>query len=177
MVLLDEFRERQPVNCEFRFISWSQCNEFSAVLLQISKIIPDICNKHCMLYLQYLVHAPISLWRHKTESFYALLALCAGEFTGDVRGIHRSPVNCPHKGPVKRSCDVFFDLRLNKQLRKQSWGWWFETPSPPLWRHSNVTLSCLMKNRVLSDCIATESVCIDMSMFSLYWNCVVKCSF
>ena len=32
----------------------------------------------------------------------------------------------------------FFDLRLNKRLSKQSWGWWFETPSRPLWRQSNV---------------------------------------
>ena len=24
------------------------------------------------------------------------------------------------------------------RLSKQSWGWWFETPSRPLWRHSNV---------------------------------------
>ena len=23
----------------------------------------------------------------------------------------------------------FFDLRLNKRLSKQSWGWWFETPT------------------------------------------------
>ena len=29
----------------------------------------------------------------------------------------------------------FFDLRLNKRLSKQSWGWWFETLSCPLWRH------------------------------------------
>ena len=29
----------------------------------------------------------------------------------------------------------FFYLRLNKRLSKQSWGWWFETPSHPLWRH------------------------------------------
>ena len=34
--------------------------------------------------------------------------------------------------------DVFFDLRLNKLLSKQSWGWGFETPSRPLWRHCNV---------------------------------------
>ena len=40
--------------------------------------------------------------------------------------------------PVTRSFDVFFDLRLNKQLSKQSWGWWFETPPVPLWRHCNV---------------------------------------
>ena len=31
------------------------------------------------------------------------------------------------------SFDVFFDLRVNKQLSKQSWSWWFET----LWRHCN----------------------------------------
>ena len=31
----------------------------------------------------------------------------------------------------------FFDLRPNKRLSKQSWGWWFETPSRPLWRHCN----------------------------------------
>ena len=52
-----------------------------------------------------------------------------------VRGIHRSPVNSPHKGPVTRSFDVFFELRLNKQLNKQSWGWWFEMRSRSLWRH------------------------------------------
>ena len=39
--------------------------------------------------------------------------------------------------PVTRSFDVFFDLRLNKRSSKQSWGWWFETPSHPLWRHRN----------------------------------------
>ena len=31
---------------------------------------------------------------------------------------------------VTRSFDVFFDLRLNKRLSQQSWGWW-------LWRHCN----------------------------------------
>ena len=52
--------------------------------------------------------------------------------------------NCPVTGklpaqrPVTQSFDVFFDLRLNERLSKQSWGWWFETPSPPLWRHGNV---------------------------------------
>ena len=54
--------------------------------------------------------------------------LC-GEFTG-----HRC---IPAQMPVTRSFHVFFDLRLNKQLSKQSWGWWFETQSRPLWRHCN----------------------------------------
>ena len=39
--------------------------------------------------------------------------------------------------PVTRSFDVFFDLRLNKLLSKQWWGWRFETLSRPLWRHCN----------------------------------------
>ena len=42
----------------------------------------------------------------------------------------------PSQRPVTRSFDVFFDLRLNKRLSKQSWGWWFR-PSPSLWRHCN----------------------------------------
>ena len=48
-----------------------------------------------------------------------------------------SPVTSefPAQRPVMRSFDVFFDLHLNKWLSKQSWGWWFEMPSCPLWRH------------------------------------------
>ena len=53
-----------------------------------------------------------------------------------VRGIHRSG-EFPTQRPVTRSFDVFFDLRLNKRLSKQPWGWWFETPSFPLWRQCN----------------------------------------
>ena len=64
------------------------------------------------------------------ETFSASLAICAGN----------SPVpgEFPTQRPVTRSFDVYFDLRPNKQLSKQSLGWWFETLSPPLWRHRNV---------------------------------------
>ena len=43
----------------------------------------------------------------------------------------------PAQRPVTRSFDVFFDLRLNKPLSKESWGWWFETLWCPSWRHFN----------------------------------------
>ena len=68
-------------------------------------------------------------WRHQMETFSTLLAICAGN----------SPVTgeFPAQRPVTRSLDVFFDLRLNKRLSKQWWGWWFETPLCPLWRHRN----------------------------------------
>ena len=72
----------------------------------------------------------ISWWRHQMEAFSALLDLCVGN----------SPVTggFPTQRPVTQSFDVFFDLRPNKWLSKQSWGWWFETLSRSLWRHSNV---------------------------------------
>ena len=87
-------------------------------------------------------------WRHQIETFSALLALCAGNSptTGEF----------PSRGPVTWSFDVFFDLRLNKRLSKQSWGWWFETPTRSLWchcndfrRHTNLHfLSCLCSENV-----------------------------
>ena len=63
------------------------------------------------------------------ETFSALLAFCAGN----------SPVpgEFPPQRPVTRGFDVFFDLCPNKRLSKQWWGWWFETLSCSLWRHSN----------------------------------------
>ena len=50
-----------------------------------------------------------------------------------------SPVSgeFPAQRPVTRSFDVFFDLRLNKQLNKQSWDWWLKTLSRSLWWHCN----------------------------------------
>ena len=68
-------------------------------------------------------------WRHQMETFFALLAICAGN----------SPVSgeFPAQRPVTRSFDVFFDVRLIKRLSKHSRGWWFGTLSHPLWRHRN----------------------------------------
>ena len=82
-------------------------------------------------------------WRHQMEIFSALLALCA----------ENSPVagEFPTQRPVTRSFEVFFDLRLNNRLRKQSWGWWFETLSCPLWRHCN---ECNIYHQLLTQDIA-----------------------
>ena len=52
------------------------------------------------------------------------------------------PGEFPAQRPVTRSFDVSFDLHLNKRLRKQSWGWWFETPWCSLWRHCNESCKC-----------------------------------
>ena len=74
----------------------------------------------------------IPWWRHQMETFSALLAICAGN----------SPVpgEFPTQRPVTRSFDVYFDLRPDKRLNKQSWGWWLETLSHSLWRHGNANV-------------------------------------
>ena len=75
-------------------------------------------------------------WRHQMETFSALLAICAGN----------SPVpgEFPTQRPVTWSFDVYFDLRPNKWLSKQSWGWWFETLSCSLWRHRNGNMAVIL---------------------------------
>ena len=52
-------------------------------------------------------------WRHQMETFSALLAPLCGEFTA-VTG------DFPAQRPEARSFDIFFDLRQNKRLSKQS---------------------------------------------------------
>ena len=79
-------------------------------------------------------------WRHQMETFSALLAFCVGNSpaTGEF----------PSQRPVMWSFDVFFDLRLNRRLSKQWWGWWFETPSHPLWCHCNETTGIRSSNKL-----------------------------
>ena len=94
-----------------------------------------------------------SWWHHQMETCTASLAICAGN----------SPVTgeFPAQWPVTRIFDVFFDQCLSKQLSKQSWGWWFETPSRPLWRHCNVTQEAVPETVDLGR--------HDTLMTSLYW--------
>ena len=97
------------------------------------------------------------------ETFSALLAICAGN----------SPVagKFPAQRPVMRSFDVLFYLRLNKCLSKQSWGWWFETPSRPLWRHCNANFPCSQgrnfhKNNIPLKAFQWTVTIMDRSIFS-----------
>ena len=54
--------------------------------------------------LQMKNFPPLIWWRHQMETFFSLLAFCAGN----------SPVpgEFPAQGPVTRNFDIFFDLRL-----------------------------------------------------------------
>ena len=74
-------------------------------------------------------HYEMAWWRYQMETFSALLAFWAGNslVTGEF----------PSQRPVMRIFDVFFDLRLDKWLSKQSKHWWFKTPSCSLWHQCN----------------------------------------
>ena len=64
-------------------------------------------------------------WRHKMETFFAVLALCEENPTDS--GVF------PSQMPVMRIFGVFFDVRLSKRLIKLSRYRWFETPWCSSW--------------------------------------------
>ena len=138
-----------------------------------------LCKSHCKIGSAW--------WHRQMETFSALLALCDGN--SPVAGEFHA------QRPVTRSFDVFFDLRLNQPLSKQSWGWWSETPPSPLWRLCNVLLRrtavtlielsfISIYNAVALDISITicimitwyERLCINSSEFRLFIREIVQTS-
>ena len=103
-----------PANQNFKY----ECSSF-IVLIKYPIFLP-------LVYIYIQIQSILSKTWWNANIFRVTGPLC-GEFTG-----HRW---IPAQRPVTRSFDVFFDLRLIKRLSTQSRGWWFETPSRPLWRH------------------------------------------
>ena len=126
--------------------------------------VKPVCTGPAPLYgpIRTVVYPTVSAawWRHQMETFSALLALSVGN----------SPVNgeFPAQRPVTRSFDVFFDLRLNKRLSKQPWGWWFETPSWSLWRHCNGDVITFPCSRYLF--LAHKSSYISVTSWIYIWH-------
>ena len=90
----------------------------------------------------------VVIWRHQARPamfvyiYHELMMTSSNgnifRVTGHLCGEFTDPRWIPRQRPVTRSFDVFFVLRLNNRLSKQSWGWWFEMLPRPLWRHCNV---------------------------------------
>ena len=76
----------------------------------------------------------IASWRHQMEAF--------PRYWPFVLGIHRSPMNSPHKRPVTLTLMSLWCVCLHKLLNKQSNDRWFETT----WRRNtcDVTVICVM---------------------------------
>ena len=94
--------------------------------------------------------------------------LC-GEFTG-----HRW-IPLTRASDAKLWCFLWYALELlNKRLSKQSWGWWFETPSRPLWRHCNA--ECCRSNMKFLHFYKVILLTV-YSKFSLYISLIKFCSY
>ena len=120
---LDKYIFRFPLNRQ------SICNLYHDNVPTVVHIVWWCRMCPMMLLVNDMCYEFVKAWcRHQIETQSALLALCVGN----------SPVT------VTRTFDFFFDLRLNERLSKLSWGWWFETPSHPWWRHSDGIKSPLM---------------------------------
>ena len=95
-----------------------------------------------------VIEAPDNMWHVENQRTVYPIKICIlmmtssngniFRVTGPLCGEFTGPGEFPTQRPVTRSFDVFFDLRPNKRLSKQSWGWLFETLSRSLWRHCNV---------------------------------------
>ena len=104
---------------------WYFCNFIIVIARCVNDWILELFFKFpCIvrIYAWFFMHCR----NHHSDSHanHVIMAICAGN----------SPVlgEFPTQRPVTRSFETFFDLRPNKRS-KQWWGWWFETPSCPLW--------------------------------------------
>ena len=81
-------------------------------VMAANTLAPDITKSSATMALtvEYEDHDDVIKWKHFPR------------YWSFVPGIHRSLVNSLHKGQWRRALMVFFDLRLNKWLSKQSWG-------------------------------------------------------
>ena len=59
----------------------------------------------------------------------------------------------------------------------QWWGWWFETPSCPLWRHHNGTAICASKVTRSLDAWKNESLCEELCVGACDMQCAARIVF
>ena len=109
-------------------LTCEQCELCKATLVKIGICIMIFVAMKALEYAKNRTWLLYPWWRHQIGTFSALLVICAGN----------PPVSGEFPAQMTRKFDVFLDLRPNKLLSKQSWDWWFETPSRPLWRHRSV---------------------------------------
>ena len=107
-------------------------NHVNAVRIVISATANQNKTKFYTFYGIYCVcyqYTPLDMMASWMRTFSGLLTLFAGNslVTGEF----------PSQRPAPRSFDVFFDLRLNKRLSKQSRCRWNETQLRSLWRQCN----------------------------------------
>ena len=121
----------------------------------ISVIYPNYILSFLSVVCNYLFMPSVHMMTSLNGNIFRVTGPLCGEFTG--------PGEFPTQRPVTRSFDVFFDLRLNKRLSKQPWGWWFETPSWSLWRHRNERWFDWIDGLIIYSILLCECIYISMT--------------
>ena len=99
--------------------------------------------EHCLVLVSW---SSFLIWNQLSLSYVHELAMMTSSNGNIFRVTGLCAVHTPVTGefpsqkPVTRIFDVFY-LRPNKRWSKESWGWWFGTPSRSLWRYCNVNRS------------------------------------
>ena len=140
--LVNDYTKVTNHNCKLK-------NIFSSILTYTCPVINHLAN----MSLSFIMTT-------SNGNIFRVTGLLCGEFTG-----HRW-IPCT-KG-TRQNFDaeaLMFSLihALNKRLNKHWWGWWFETPSRPLWRHYNV--NGLVRNWPTTCCVETLYIWYCLLMF------------
>ena len=118
-----------PILVRHHYIETAPCFKHTSHHMYQTYISHKTCHCLCVPYSRLYDFSPPWLLNKGI-----IIILWIDNFYKDLR--HQMDSHTSQR-PVTRSFDVFFDLRLNKRLSKQSCGWWFKTPSRSLWRHRN----------------------------------------
>ena len=140
-------------------------NEYFAFCLKLHMyaFIPEnlIDNTTSRLHVLAVSNVSLNMMTSSNGNIFHVTGPLCGEFTG--------PGEFPTQRPVTRSFDVFFDLRLNKRLSKQPWGWWFETPSWSLWRQCNDHLHSLCAAFMSENCQKCQKLDTSTPLVCHFW--------
>ena len=101
-----------------------------------TKAVSIFCGLHWLAIHHYLIASST----HCSNIVEGMMTSSNGDIfrvTGHSCGDFIAPCEVPAQRPMTQSFDVFFDPQPNKGLSKHWWGWWFQTPPCPLWRHRN----------------------------------------
>ena len=83
----------------------------------------------CIIFRRYhtFINERGHLWGNRWKTHDGVMILKGSpHYWPFVRGIHRSSVDSPHKGPVMRSFDVPYEVSQNKLPNNQSRGTWID---------------------------------------------------